>query len=183
MSDFTQNLRDSAREIKRVRVLVCCAVCAALGVVLELGSIRVTPELHIGFSTIPNQIVDTLFGPVTGALYAGVLDILKYIVAPSGAFHPGFTFDAMLAAFIYGCFYYRRPVRFWRVLAAQFLVALVVNVGLATFWLSTLQGKAFFLMLPARALKNLVQWPINSSIFYFIAKEMEQDGIFRLVKR
>ena len=57
-------------------------------------------------SGIPNQIADYLFGPITGCLFAGVLDIVKFFIRPDGPFFFGFTFNAMLAAFIYGCFYY-----------------------------------------------------------------------------
>ena len=74
--------------------------------------------MKIGFSGIPNQIADYLFGPITGCLFAGVFDIVKFFIRPDGPFFFGFTFNAMLAAFIYGCFYYKHRLTFRRVLIA-----------------------------------------------------------------
>ncbi len=173
-------LSQSAGELKKVRVLTLCALFAAMAVALELvASIDIGPYISIGFSGLPNQLVDLLFGPVTGSLFAGALDILKYIPKPTGAFFFGFTFDAMLAAFIYGVAYYKKPVSFWRILIAKGLVALIVNMFFATLWLSMLYGKGFFILFPARALKNVIMWPIESVIFFVLAKGIERTGIFR----
>jgi ECF transporter S component (folate family) len=170
----------SAKELKKVRVLTFCAMFAALAVVLEYAtSIDIGPYIKIGFSDIPNQLVDLMFGPITGSLFAGVLDIIKFAVKPSGTFFFGFTFNAMLAAFIYGCFYYKKPITFWRILVAKGIVALIVNVILNTLWLDMLYGKGFFVILPARALKNLIMWPINSVIFFLISTAIERTGVLK----
>ena len=138
--------------------------------------------IKIGFSAIPNQLVDYLFGPVTGSLFAGVLDIVKYVLKPDGAFFFGFTFNAMLAAFIYGCFYYKKKLTLWRVLLAKLIVILVVNVFLNTLWLDMLYGKGFLVLLPARAVKNLIMWPIDSVIFFALTRLIEQTGVFRMFR-
>ena len=185
MKKFKEDLVSSALEFKKLRVLCALAVMGALAVALEgVASIRITPNIKIGFSGYPNQVVDLLFGPVTGGLFGGLMDVLKFFIIPSGyPFHPGYTLDAALAAFIYGCFYYRRPVRLWRILAAKGIVALVVNIGLATYWQTATFGQGFWALLPARALKNVVMWPIESAIFYVIAKALESSGAFRPFRR
>ena len=109
---------------------------AALALILNsVASINIGPYVKIGFSGIPNQIADYLFGPITGCLFAGVLDIVKFFIRPDGPFFFGFTFNAMLAAFIYGCFYYKHKLTFRRVLIAKLVVVLIVNVLLNTLWL------------------------------------------------
>ena len=35
-------------------------------------------------------------------------------------------------------------------------------------------------LLPARALKNLIMWPIDSIIFYSLTKLIEQTGVFSM---
>ena len=45
-----------------------------------------------------------------------------------------------------------------------------------------LYGQAFMVLLPARVVKNLVMWPLDSLIFYTIAKTMETAGIFRAIR-
>ena len=73
--------------------------------------------------------------------FAGAMDILKYLIKPTGSIFPGFTLIAMLAGLIYGSFYYKKELSFWRVLAAHITVALVCNVLLNTWCLSILYGK------------------------------------------
>ena len=173
----------SSQELKKVPALAACAMFAALAMILNsVASISIGPYIKIGFSAIPNQLVDYLFGPVTGSLFAGVLDIVKYVLKPDGAFFFGFTFNAMLAAFIYGCFYYKKKLTLWRVLLAKLIVILVVNVFLNTLWLDMLYGKGFLVLLPARAVKNLIMWPIDSVIFFALTRLIEQTGVFRMFR-
>ena len=174
---------DSAKELKKTSALAVCAMLAALALILNsVASINIGPYVKIGFSGIPNQLMDYLFGPVSGCLFAGVLDLVKFFMKPDGPFFFGFTFNAMLAAFIYGCFYYRRKLTIWRVLAAKFVVILIVNVLLNTLWLDMLYGKGFLAILPMRAFKNLIMWPIASVIFFTITRLLDQTGIFRICR-
>ena len=183
-SEKKQNMfLPSSQELKKVPVLAVCAMFAALALILNsVASISIGPYIKIGFSAIPNQLVDYLFGPVTGSLFAGILDIVKYVMKPDGAFFFGFTFNAMLAAFIYGCFYYKKKLTLRRVLLAKLIVVLVVNVLLSTLWLDMLYGKGFLVLLPARAVKNLIMWPIDSVIFFALTRLIEQTGVFRIFR-
>lgn len=171
----------SYRELKHIKTVTICAMLGAVAIVISSMSFQVGNTIRIGFSGLPNELVHFLFGPVTGSLFAGAMDIIKYLIKPTGAFFPGFTLVAMLAGVIYGSFYYRKPIRLWRVFAAHFVVMLVCNVGLNTLCLSMLYGKAFMVILPARAVKNLILWPIDSLIFYNVAKLLEAGGIFRVI--
>lgn len=178
MRDLKERLGASLAELKHLRVLTMCAMFAAVAVALSyFATINIGSYIKIGFSGIPNQLVDWLFGPVTGGVFAGALDIIKYLLKPDGAFFPGFTLSAVLAAVIYGAAYYKRPLSLPRVLVTKLLVAVVVNIVLNTLWLDILYGKGFFTLLPARALKDLIMWPIDSLIYYFIAKAMERTGV------
>ena len=183
-SEKKQNIFvSSSQELKKVPALAACAMFAALAMILNsVASISIGPYIKIGFSAIPNQLVDYLFGPVTGSLFAGVLDIVKYVLKPDGAFFFGFTFNAMVAAFIFGCFYYKKKVTLWLVLLAKLFVILVVNVFLNTLWLDMLYGKGFLVLLPARAVKNLIMWPIDSVIFFALTRLIEQTGVFRMFR-
>ena len=111
------------------------------------------------------------------------MDLVKFMIKPDGGFMPGFTLNAMLAAFIYGMFLYKRPLSLPRMLAAKLVVAVLVNTILGTYWLSLLNGKGYLVILPARAIKNLIQWPVDSIIFYTVAKTLEKAKVFQLIKR
>ena len=69
-----------------------------------------------------------------------------------------------------------------RVLAAELTVSVICNMLLGTLWLSMLYGKAFMVLLPARVVKNLVMWPINSVLFYVVVKTLEGAGVLRMVR-
>ena len=175
---FTQ----SCEEIRKPRTITACAMFAAVAVILGYFTISLGNYIKIGFSGIPNVLVGCLFGPVAGGFFGGLLDILKYIVNPTGAFFPGFTLNAVLGGVIYGCSYYRNSITLVRVLATKLVVILICNVLLNTLWLSMLYGQAFAVLLPARLMKNLIMWPVDSMIFYTIAKTFETAGIFRMIR-
>ena len=145
---FTRSLQ----EFKQVKTVTVCAMMGAVALVLGSLSVEIIPSVRIGFSGIPNEFVAWLFGPVVGPLFNGTMDILKYLAKPTNAYFPGLTMVTMLAGCIYGCFFYGRPMRLWRVLAAKFTVALICNV---------------------------IMWPIDSLIFFYLAKFMETAGVLR----
>lgn len=176
-------ISESYHEFKHVSTITCCAMFGAMSIVLgSFASINVTPNLKIGFGSLPNELVDFLFGPVVGALFGGGMDLVKFMLKPDGGFMPGFTFNAMLAAFIYGMFLYKRPLSLKRMLMAKLIVAVFCNILLGTYWLSLLNGKGYLVILPARAIKNLIQWPVDSILFYMVAKTLEKAKVFQLIK-
>lgn len=159
---------NSLKELSVTKNLVLCGLLAALAMALGMAaSIDVGPYIRIGFSGLPNRAVEYLFGPVAGCFFGGALDLLKYVLKPTGPFFFGFTFNAMLAGIIYGTILYRKPVTIKRILAAEFLVKLIVNCILNTLWISMLYGKGFAAIFPLRLLKNAIMLPIDSAILYF----------------
>lgn len=182
MKKFVTLFTDSYKELKSVRTITVAAMFAAVAIILGMYSINLGNYIRIGFSSIPNGLCAYLFGPVVGGVFAGILDVLKYIIKPTGAFFPGLTAVTVLAGILYGCIYYRKPITFGRVLAAKFLVMLICNVILNTWCLSFLYGKGFLVLLPARALKNLIMWPIDAIVFYTVAKTLDAVGILRTIR-
>ena len=183
MKKFVTLFTDSSKELKSVRTLTTMAMLAAVAVILGFFSIEYGQFIRIGFSGIPNGIVSYLFGPVVGGIFSGALDILKYILKPTGPFCPQMTLVTVLAGVLYGCFFYKKKMTIWRVLAAKFTVMLICNVFLNTICLTVIYGQAFAAILPARALKNLIMWPIDSVIFFAVTKLLEQIGLFRLFRK
>lgn len=176
-------ISESYHEFKKVNTITCCAMFGAMSIVLSyVASIRVTPNLKIGLGALPNEMVDYLFGPVVGALFGGGMDIIKFMLKPDGGFMPGFTFNAMLAAFIYGIFLYKKPLSLTRMMIAKFIVAILCNIILGTYWLSTINGKGFLALLPGRMMKNLIQAPVDAVLFYVVAQALEKAKVFRLIK-
>lgn len=172
---------DSAQELKKVRTLTICGLMAALAFILGSFSIRLGEYIKIGFSGLPNEVVDFMFGPAVGSVFAATMDVLKLIVKPDGAWIPGLTLNAFLAGMIYGVFLYKKPISLWRIAAAKFIVSLVINVGLATYWLAQVYGEGYLANLPARITKNVIMWPINTVILYLVLKVLEGAGAFKMM--
>lgn len=168
MKRIIELYKASLKELSVTRNVVFCGLMAALAIVLGMvASISIGQYIRIGFSGLPNRMVDFLFGPVVGCFFGGALDVLKYLMKPEGPFFFGFTFNAMLSGLIYGSILYRKPVRWKRIILAEFLVKLLINCILNTLWLSMLYGNAFVVLLPPRILKNIIMLPIDSVILYF----------------
>lgn len=168
MQKVKQFYLDSVHSLKKTQNLTFCGLMAALALVLKfVATIDLGPYVRIGFADIPNRIVDFLFGPVVGCFFSGMMDILKYIVKPNGAYFFGFTFDAMLGGFIYGSFLYKKPVKIGRIFLAELCAKVIVNCFFNTLWISLLYGKGFLVLLPARIIKNAVMLPIDTLILYF----------------
>lgn len=172
----------SYQELQHVRTITTAAMFMAVSAVLGYFTIEAGPYLKIGFSTVANQLVYYLFGPVVGACYGGIFDVLRYVVKPTGAFFFGFTFNAIFGGVLYGALLYRKPLKLWRCLLAHFAVSLVCNVCLNTLWLSMISGKGVLALLPIRLAKNLIQWPVDSVLFYGLAKKLEGAGLMRLIR-
>jgi ECF transporter S component (folate family) len=182
MKKISALFTDSYHEFRNVRTLTTAAMFAAISVVLGYFTIVLGDYIKIGFATVANQFVYYLFGPVVGMFFGGALDILKYLIKPTGPYFPGFTISAAIGGLIYGSLLYKRPISLKRILVAELVVSIVCNMLLGTYWLTVMYGKGFFAILPMRVFKNLIMWPINSMIFYTIGKALEAAGIFRLLK-
>jgi ECF transporter S component (folate family) len=182
MKKISALFTDSYHEFRNVRTLTTAAMFAAISVVLGYFTIVLGDYIKIGFATVANQFVYYLFGPVVGMFFGGALDILKYLIKPTGPYFPGFTISAAIGGLIYGSLLYKRPISLKRILIAELVVSIVCNMLLGTYWLTVMYGKGFLAILPMRVFKNLIMWPINSMIFYTIGKALEASGIFRLLK-
>jgi ECF transporter S component (folate family) len=182
MKKISALFTDSYHEFRNVRTLTTAAMFAAISVVLGYFTIVLGDYIKIGFATVANQFVYYLFGPVVGMFFGGALDILKYLIKPTGPYFPGFTISAAIGGLIYGSLLYKRPISLKRILSAELVVSIVCNMLLGTYWLTVMYGKGFLAILPMRVFKNLIMWPINSMIFYTIGKALEAAGIFRLLK-
>lgn len=107
MSIFINTFTGSAKEFTRLRSLVAAALLIALHTVMSFFlSIQVTPSLRISVSFLANVVIGYLFGPIMGFVCGGLGDIIQFIIKPVGPFFPGWTLNAALAGFIYGCFFY-----------------------------------------------------------------------------
>ncbi len=159
----------SLGQLSNVYVLCICGLMGALAIALHgVATIKIGDYLRIGFSNIPNEIVAFLFGPWIGAIFGGAMDIIKWFLFPTGAYFPGYTLTAIVAGIIYGVFFYKRPIKIWRILVAEILVKLFCNLGLNTLWIMMTTGNAFKAIVVPRIAANLAKLPADTIIMLII---------------
>lgn len=125
--------------------------------------------LRFSFTFLVAAVLAKWFGPWWGMLTAGVVDVVGTLMAGT-PFFIGFTLSAMAGSLIYALFLYRRPVSWWRVIAAQVVIVLVVNVLLNSWWLVIMYQTPFWGILPARLLKEAITTPIQVVLLMIVLK-------------
>lgn len=183
MQKIRSIFRDSAQELKSTRAITVSAMLGAISMILGNFTIVVSSSLEISFFFLPSRIVYYLFGPTTGALFGAAIDILTYIVKPTGAFHPGFTINAALSGMIFGLILYKKPLKLSRIFVASTINMIIVNIILNTYWISNLIGNSMWVMLPARIVKNLVLLPFESILLYLVIRAVEATGAFNMLSQ
>ncbi len=171
--------KTSAQNLRKTFSLTTIAMMTALFVVLYNVKIPLALESRISLTFIPVAASAYLLGPVAAMIVGGFGDLLGCLFFPSGAYFPGFTLSAILGGVIYGICLYRCPSKqiILRVILAKVLIIVFVNIGLNTLWLSMMYGKAFFVLLTTRVVKNLILLPVQSIILLAVVKVLDRTGI------
>lgn len=181
----TQNRRsDAAQErssLKNTRVLTTCALLVAIGVILGFFKLPITNVVEIRFQGLPIAVAGAFFGPALGGVVGGLVDVLAYVVRPTGAYFPGFTITSIMTGMIFGAFLHRE-VTLPRVLAAQCAKTLVCGILLNSLWLSMLYGNAFTAVLAARVVKEVVMIPIDTAILMALLGAVRRTGVQRMAQ-
>ena len=169
-STFLRKFPDSFREMSKLRTITLIAMLLAVSVVLSFFTIQVSESLRLGLGYLITATMGMLFGPVTAGIAAGVGDIVKYLIKPSGAFFPGFTITAILGGVLYGMVFYHSRVTLVRAIVAKTLTNLLLNILLNTFWLSIMMGKGFWALVPSRVIKNIARLPVEILLLYSVLR-------------
>lgn len=163
----------SAAELRRARTLTTVSLLVALGVLASVGTIIPSEVLKIGLGFLVTACMGYLFGPLPAMLGALAVDLISYLLRPAGPYFFGFTLNALLTGLVFGLILYQSAPSLLRTAASKAVVSLFINVLLNTLWLSVLYGKAFFLLLPARFLKNLLIFPVEVLLLYLVLKAVD----------
>lgn len=161
-------LKESVRQLKEIETIVANALLLAMNTVLGAFSIMIGEFIRIGFSFLTLAMAGMLYGPVIGALFGGLGDVINYFVRPSGPYFPGFTLNGILTGIIYGVFFYRKKITLVRTIIAKLIITIFIDLVLTTYWLSILYGQAFIILLPMRIIKSTIMFPIDVILLYLV---------------
>lgn len=156
--------------MNKTRILVYMGLFIAMHIIFARFLSFQTTFVRISFEFLPIALASIMFGPLVGAATGGVADILGMIIAPKSAYFPGFTLSAMLVGLIYGLILYKKPKTILRISFAVILSVLFVDIGLNTWWLTMITGKAASVFLGMRVVKSIVWAPVQIIMIHQIWK-------------
>jgi ECF transporter S component (folate family) len=125
-----------------------------------------TDIIRISFGFLPHSLSAMLFGPIVGAAAGAVEDVLGILLLPKGTPFFGFTVSAAITGLIYGFFLYKKPKTLARITLAVLFTTVIVDLCINTLWLSILTGNAAAVIFPARLLKSVIMFPVQTAMIY-----------------
>ncbi len=169
---------ESAKSLKRTQTLTTVGILLAIQMLLSsFGVFQLTESIKISLAHLALAPTAMLFGPVAAGIQGALSDFLGYLLKPTGPYFPGFTLTALLLGVIYGILLYRTKRSLWQIILARVIVALFVNIGLNTVFLAMLYGPAQWAALPLRAMKNLLQLPIDCVLLSAVCRTVARIPI------
>lgn len=147
---------------------------------ITLGRIGITtPVVRITFAFLPTALIGMIFGPWVGGVAAVLADLLGFIIGGGvGGFFPGFTLSAFLTGLVYGVFIYKRNVSTKRIIMAEAVIALFINLTLNTIWLRILTQNPVAVLLPPRLIQNAIMIGVRIFTIRFIVNNRQLRRVF-----
>ena len=170
MQNLITSFKVSLENFKKLRVLTVASMLVALTVILGFMVIYIGPSIKISFAFIPVTAGSMLFGPVVGAVIGALGDIVGFFIKPVGPYTPFLTISCALSGIIYGMFLFNKEASWKNVIISQLIVTIFINLLLDTYWLTILFGNGFMALLPMRALKSVIFFPVQVVLIYDMAK-------------
>ncbi|WP_294468332.1 folate family ECF transporter S component [uncultured Anaerofustis sp.] len=156
------------------RKIVFAGLLIAMGIVLKMFEISVTPNFRIGFTTVPTIFSGILLGPIYGFAIGFLSDFIQFVIkSDGGAFHLGFTLTSALYGLIPGLIAMmvkRKNIELSlkHVVLIVVLCEVICSIILNTAFLIQMYGYATIAMIPQRLIKAVVMIFLNSAIIYFL---------------
>ena len=169
-------LKENARSLKDVHVLVGVSLFFALNVVMNLFvSVYITPEIKVGFASIATAASCYFYGPIPNLIVAPLLDFVNFIVKPSGSYFPIFMISTFVTALIFSILFYGKDkVSIKQVIIARLAYDIIVSLFLNSLFTSMLWGTPFWTIVTPKIIKNLIQFPIQVIVLYLTMKTCYQ---------
>ena len=180
---YRDQFASSFRALSKTRTLTTTGLLLAVQIVLgSYGTIEVTDSLKISLSHLALAPTAIFFGPVVASLQGALSDIVGYLLKPTGPYFPGFTLATLLLGLIYGVSLYKTKHTMPRIVITRIVVMVLVNLLLNTFCLVILYGPSRLATFPVRAVKNILQLPIDCILLHSmcsIVKRLPNPDISR----
>lgn len=157
------------------RRLTTAALLVALDVIFTRFFSYMVPGSfdRLSLQFLAHGVEGLLLGPVGAGIAAIAGDLVGMLVNSGGmSLYLPLTFSAMLRGVLYGLFLYKKPVAFPRTLLACAVVTLVVDLGLNPFFMSSIYGQAYAVILLAKIPVRLIWAPASAVLLFFVSKSL-----------
>ncbi len=162
------------------KIILTAILLAMLIILSRFLSIK-TPIVKISFAFVPTMLCAVWLGPKWTILLNVLGDVIGATLFPTGPYFVGYTITTAIAALIYGLLLYKKDSNCYtninfliRLIIATTLVAVICNMGLNTLWSAITTGKAFWALLSARIVKQLIMIPIHVIVIFFLEKVLRK---------
>ena len=164
--------RLAAHAFRETRLLTFAAIILALRVAVKAVSIPLAAGLSITFDCYVNALGSLVYGPLMGLLVGALSDTLGALLFPSGPYFFPFIFVEMSSGFIFGLFFWRRPLSVNRALLSKFTVNVVCNMVLTSVTMKWYyyvfygveKAETYAVINLVRICKNLVLFPVEAML-------------------
>ncbi len=173
MNSIGEKFRKSAGLLKSPQSLAVCGMLLSLRIVIGYFSnltLAISPDIKIGFSFLPVAIAGILFGPVASGIIGALGDLFCFILAPMGAYFPGWTVNGLLVGLLYGIFLFESKRFISSLVICEIVSGLLVEITLGSLWLYIQYSKAFWITAGARGIKTLIAIPIEIALIILFDK-------------
>lgn len=161
--------------------IILTAILLALLIILSRFLSIKTPVMKISFAFVPTMLCAVWLGPKWTILLNVLGDVIGATLFPTGPYFVGYTISTAIAGLIYGLLLYKKEGKEYsninfliRLIIATALVAVICNMGLNTLWSVITTGKAFWVLLSARIVKQLIMIPIHVVVIFFLEKVLRK---------
>jgi len=169
------------------KTLTCCALLAALGVVLARLIVPMPNEFtRFSIEAVPTVLAGILFGPVAGALVGFVADLVGCLFSPYG-YNPIFCVPPILYGLCGGLFrmFLAKKASFPRLLLTLAPAIVFGSVLYQSWALDYMYGQGFWVLLSARGIQFAVTMVVDAVILHllFKSKMFHHLGMWPPVKK
>ena len=154
------------------RGIALMGILMAMQLILTRFLVIQTPFVRVSFLFIPTTVMAMVFGPLLTGVGSMLSDFVGISLFPvGGGYFPGFSVSAFLTGAIYSWFFHKKEFTWQRVVLANLLVMIFIDMVLNTYWLYLIIGPAVIAQIPIRIGKSLILFPIQVLLMYTLGNQ------------
>jgi len=170
-----------------VRRLAITAMMIAMEIILHRFLAYQGQSVQINIAFLPIFVVAVAYGPIWSGLAWAIGDTLGTFIAGNGAWFPLFTLTNFISGILMGFFFYRKEIKFVRVLIYVLVNAVFCSLFLQTLFLTVYFNDwamgfeagldSYLTRLGLRLIQNAVLVPVQLAIIYGASKVIKSRSL------